>query len=61
MAVEIIYHVLVLILAVMWFFMKITYTGGAFLELIIKVLSKILPIFMIGYALVQIFKLTGIL
>lgn len=61
MTIEIIYHVLALIFALLWFLMKVTFSGSAFVEFIFKALSKILPIFVIGYALVQIFKLIGVL
>ena len=61
MTIEIIYHVCALIFALLWFFMKLTVSGSAFLELVVKAFSKLGSIFVMGYALIQIFKLIGVL
>jgi hypothetical protein len=60
MTLEIIYHVLAIIFALLWFFMKVTARNDV-LEFFLKSLSKLGPLFVIGYAMVQIFKLVGII
>lgn len=57
---SIIYHVSVMIISIIIFFMKIT-SPNAIFELSLKLLAKIIPLFCMLYAGVQIFKYVGII
>lgn len=52
---NLIYHFCVIAMSILIFFMKFT-SQNDFLELIIKTLGKIAPLFSIAYAIVQLFK-----
>jgi uncharacterized protein YjfI (DUF2170 family) len=58
--IELIYNFAVLAIAILVLFMNFTSTN-AFLEFILKVIGKIVPLFMIGYSMVQIFKYYNII
>ena len=58
--IELIYNFAVLGMATLILFMKFTATN-TLLELVLKITGKVLPLFMIGYAMVQIFKYYGII
>jgi len=53
------YHVSVMLIALIVFFMKVT-APNAFLEMILKLIGKLVPIFCIGFAVAQLFKHFGI-
>jgi len=57
---NVIYHLSVILIAIVIFFMKIT-APNDFLELILKLLGKVVPIFCIAFAVVQLFKHCGII
>ncbi len=56
---ELIYHSLVICIAVVVFFLKISASNAVF-EFILKAFGKLAPLFVIIYAGVQIFKLLGL-
>ena len=58
--IELTYNFAVLTMATFILFLDIT-APNALLQLILKAVAKIIPLFMIGYAMVQIFKYFGIL
>jgi len=58
--IELIYNFTVLAMATLILFMKFT-APNALLEFILKAIGKIVPLFVIGYAMVQIFKFYGVL
>ena len=58
--INLIYNFVVLGMATLIFFMKFT-TPNAVLEFILKVICKIIPLFIIGYSMVQIFKYYAII
>ena len=58
--IELIYNLAVLAMATLVFFLNFN-AANALLEAVIKVIGKIVPLFMIGYAMVQIFKYYGII
>lgn len=55
-----IYHFAVLLMGIVLFFLKVTAPSALF-ELILKTIGKLIPLFCIFYAGVQIFKYFGIL
>lgn len=57
---SLIYHISVIIMAILIFFMKFTARNDA-LELVLKLLGKIIPLFCMLYAGIQIFKHWGII
>ena len=58
--IELIYNLAVLAMATLMFFLNL-HAANAVLEVAIKAIGKIVPLFMIGYAMVQIFKYCGII
>jgi hypothetical protein len=58
--IELIYNFAVLAMATLILFMDFT-APNALLEFVLKAIGKIVPLFMIGYAIVQIFKYYGIM
>ena len=58
--IELIYNLAVLAMATLIFFLNFTATN-ALLEAVIRAIGKIVPLFMISYAMVQIFKYCGII
>jgi hypothetical protein len=57
---SLIYHFSVMIIAIVMFFMKLTAPNAIF-ELILKAVGKIVPLFCMLYAGIQIFKYFGIM
>lgn len=53
--IELIYNFTVLAMSTLIFIMKFT-SPNIFIDLILKATGKIIPLFMIGYAMVKIFK-----
>jgi len=58
--IELIYNFTVLAMATLIFFLNF-HAENALLEAVIKAIGKIVPLFMIGYAMVEIFKHYGII
>jgi len=58
--IELCYHIGVIIVGLVVFFLKWT-AENSFLEAILKVIFKFIPLFVIMYAGVQIFKIWGII
>lgn len=56
---SLIYHFSVMIVAIVMFFMKLTAPNAIF-ELFLKAVGKIVPLFCMLYAGIQIFKYYGI-
>lgn len=52
---NLIYHFCVIAMSILIFFMKFS-APNDFFELILKTLGKIVPLFSIAYAIVQLFK-----
>ena len=57
--IELIYNFTVLAMATLILFLNFT-AANVLLEFVIKVIGKIVPLFMISYTMVQIFKYYGI-
>jgi hypothetical protein len=57
---SLIYHISVILMALVIFFMKVTARNDVF-ELLLKTLGKIVPLFCMLYAGIQIFKHFGII
>lgn len=57
---SLIYHFSVMVIAIVMFFMKLTAPNAVF-ELFLKAVGKIVPLFCILYAGIQIFKHFGII
>lgn len=58
--IELIYNFLVLAMSTLILFLNFT-APNALIEFILKAIGKIVPLFMIGYTMVQIFKHYGII
>ena len=58
--IELIYNFTVLAMATLILFLNFT-APNALLEFVIKAIGKIVPLFMISYTMVQIFKYYGII
>ena len=56
--IELIYNFAVLGMSILMFFME--YTASKPFNLIIKIIGKVVPLFVIGYAMLQIFKFYGL-
>ena len=57
---NLIYHFSVIVMSVLVFFLTISFPN-AFFEMVLKLIGKIIPLFCILYAGVQIFKHFGII
>lgn len=57
---NLIYHFLVIVMSILVFFLNITFPN-AFFEIVLKFIGKIVPLFCILYAGVQIFKYFGLI
>lgn len=59
--VEKLYHIVSLLLGVLAFFMTITIDGNnAIMSFIAKAVFKIASLFVIGYAMIQLFSILGV-
>jgi hypothetical protein len=61
MILEIIFYFLTLVVAIVWFFMKVTFKDSTLIELILNAFSKLIGVFIIGYSVIKLFKFAGVL
>jgi hypothetical protein len=57
---DLIYYIASMLIALLMFFMKFT-APNALGEIILKTVGKLVPLFVIGYSFIQIFKILGVL
>jgi hypothetical protein len=57
---NLIYHICVVLISIIVFFMRIT-SNNEHAQLLYRTIGKVVPIFCIMYAVVQIFKFIGII
>ena len=60
LTVSLVFHVCVVLVSLLIFFMKFTSTNG-YVELFIKILGKLIPLFTMSYSCLMIFKALGLL
>jgi len=57
---ELTYHIGVVLISIAIFFMNFSSGNSAF-ELFIKILGKLIPLFLIAFAFINIFKILGVI
>jgi len=59
MALAVAFYACVILLALVVFFLKVTYGGNDFIELVFKALGKFIPLFVLAYATLKLADLYG--
>ena len=58
--IDLIYHIAVFLMAILVLFLDIN-APGTLLKLLLQIIAKVVPILMIGYSMIHIFKYYSIL
>lgn len=61
MNIELVYHFVVVSMSLILLWLKWTVSHSPIMEIFIKILGKVIPLFALAYAIVQIFKFYHIL